>query len=288
MKDLAYKTKIPLEQKKGDFLGWRRILLYGRIFVQVKKMGVMRRTSYPINFFILLGAAFVQISLNLIFVKVIFGFVDNVAGWEYYPALLVVGTFLIIEGLLWTLFGNLSEIPNFVKSGSLDFVLVKPIDAQFLVSVWRGDIEDLTRIITGGGVLFYALFHLGLSGQEAILNLFLYGGVLLNALVIAYSFDLIIKSLIFWVTEGKSLFRISGSLLRLSQYPSDIFYQKLIRLFVSSIVPLFFIATVPAKILADGFDKYWLAGSLGMAVLFFSLARWFWLWALRHYSSASS
>lgn len=276
MKDMGHKNKTSIAK-------------YFKIFLHLQKIGLMNRTTYRVNFVILMFAVFLQMFFNLIFVRVIFNFLDNVAGWNYYEALIIVATYMMVDGFLWIFTGNLSALVRHIREGTLDGVLVKPIDGQFLVSFWRGDIEDIVRIMSGVFILFYALFNLNIGlGAGLLINVLLYLVLLFNAIIIGYSLSLSLKLFSFWVIEGRAFFHLTDTLFRMTQYPTDIFYHSAVRVLASTIIPLAFMATVPAKILARGFDFWLMLGSFAVAGIFFFGSRKFWLYALKHYSSASS
>lgn len=274
-----------MARKKNIFKEARK---YFKIFLHLQKIGIMTRTAYKVNFLILSFAVFLQVFFSLFFVKIIFGFLDNIAGWGYFEALIVVATYMLVDGIMWNLFAHFSAITRHVRDGTLDGILVKPIDSQFLVSVWRGDLEDVVRIIAGIGVLVYAVNNLSISGIELVINSILYVFLVFNALVIVYSINVIFKSIVFWLIEGMAFYHLTDSFFRMAQYPSDIFFHKIVKTAVLTVFPLAFIATVPAKILAAGFNFWLVVGSFFVAGIFFIASRKFWLFALKNYSSASS
>lgn len=261
---------------------------YWIVFWRLKKIGLMNRAAYKANFYVLLFAVFLRTFFNLFFIKVIFSFINTIAGWGYFEALIIVGTINIIDGFMWVLFGNMKALPTHIINGTLDGILVRPIDSQFLVSSWRGDAEDIVRVITGMSIIIYALSNLNIMGMALIINLFLYGFMLLNAIVIIYSILLMIKIIVFWVVDGQSLFFMEEKILEMSQYPTDIFYHNIIKLLFSTLLPLAFMATVPAKILTTGFDLKLFIGSFLVAITFFILSRKLFKFGLSNYSSASS
>ena len=59
--------------------------------------------------------------------------------------------------LIETLFlENCNEFADLVRSGDLDFFLLKPIDEQFLVSCRRIDWSCAPNVLLGFGVMGYA------------------------------------------------------------------------------------------------------------------------------------
>ena len=226
--------------------------------------------------------------LSIVFVRVIFGFIGNLAGWGYYQALAVLATYMIVEGLMWVLCAYLGALDQHIKQGTLDGILTKPMDTQFLVSIWRGDPEDSVRLVSGAAILFYSLGHIDLSFGQLLLNGFFYLLLVANAFLIIYSLTLIFHSVSFWLIEGSSLYSLNNTLTRMSQYPTDIIYHAVVRTILTAIIPLAFMATIPAKILTYGLDWRLISASFLIAAIFLFISRRFWLFALNHYSSASS
>lgn len=265
---------------------FKKIGRYLKIFLIIKKIGFIMRASYKLNFYLLIFAVFFQMFLTLIFFHTIFRFTQNISGWSYFELLIVVGSYMIVEGLIWMLFGQLGGLRDMIRRGSLDTLLVKPVDTQFLISFWRGDIEDISRLATGLIVIVYAVKNLGFDLEKIIIGGFFYFLMLVSGTVIAYSIGLMFQSLNFWLIRGFSLFIIQDSIISMSRFPVEIFTNKFFRLFFTFVAPVAFISTFPARIFIHGFQWKLVLGSFTLAVIFFWLSRKFWLFSLKHYCSA--
>lgn len=259
-----------------------------RIWQLNLKNRLMERMVFKFNFALMTVGVFLQMLLSLAFIKIIFAFISNIAGWTYEQALVVVASYMLIEGLLWGTCAYLAGISEHVRTGTLDNLLVKPIDAQFMVSVWRGDPEDWARVVTAFAVFFIALNGLNLTPAALLINTFFYFWLIANAYLIVYSLTLFVRCASFWTTDDSSLWRIMDNITRMSQYPTDIFFHKTVRFFFSAVIPLAFMATIPAKILIHGPDWRLILASTLVAAIFFVGSRKFWHFALKNYSSASS
>ncbi len=261
---------------------------YFRIWKLHAKAALMQRMITRFNFFLITLAVTLQMFVTLLFIKIIFNFVNNISGWNFYEALIIVASYMLIEGLSWVICAELAGITKNIRSGNLDGMITKPISTQFLVSVWRADPEDWARIVTAMIVLTYSVSRLGLAWPEIMINGIFYLVLIFNAFVITYSLTLFIKSQAFWVIETGNLWMMTNQIIRVSQYPTDIFFHKAVRILFSTVIPLAFMATVPAKIFIHGFDFWLVSSSIVLAVIFFFASRKFWKFALKHYSSASS
>lgn len=257
------------------------------LFLYMQKIDIMNRMEYRINFAIQILTVALQMVFSLVFIKVIFSYNKIFAGWNYYEALLIVGSYMIIEGMMWATCAYLGALEKNVRSGTIDGIMLRPVDTQFLVSIWRGDMEDLARVVSGIGVLFYALNHLNFATGQLLVNGTLYLFLLFNAFIITYSINIFIRSISFWTIENQALFNLSIVLTRITQYPSDIFHHKAAKFFTTYLIPLAFMATVPARILINGFDWKWVIPSIFITWILFFLSRCFFQFALDRYEGSS-
>lgn len=259
-----------------------------KIFSIRMKANAMARLAYPANFFILLISSFAQTFITVTFVKVIYGFTDQISGWTSDQAILVVATFLLVEAMIWFTAGYLYGIRRNIKEGNFDIFLVQPISPLFSIATWRIDIEDILRIALALSLLTIGMknYHLGL------LNWIVYGAAYIYLLVIAYVIYFCILLLIncayFWYTEVNNITQVVDSIIRTGQYPTDILAGKAVRLFFSSLIPIAFLATAPAKIFVFGVNYTTLIyGTLIAAALMYATNK-IWQAGLKVYSSASS
>ncbi|MGI8748892.1 MAG: ABC-2 family transporter protein, partial [Deinococcus sp.] len=83
---------------------------------------------------------------------------SGVGGWSYPQALLVVAFFMLTQGFISVaLQPNLSKVAESIRTGTLDFTLLKPIDAQWSVSTRSFNLLRLGDVLVGLVILGYAL-----------------------------------------------------------------------------------------------------------------------------------
>ena len=71
--------------------------------------------------------------------------------------LFFIGCYFTLEGLIETFFlSNCTEFSELVRTGDLDFYLLKPIDEQFLVTCRNIDWSTAPNAIMGLGVMLFA------------------------------------------------------------------------------------------------------------------------------------
>ena len=94
--------------------------------------------QYRASFWGEAGMALVWTAWTVLPLFVVFDQTAGVAGWTRQESLLVVGFFVIMDGVLSAFVEpNLRAVVEHVRRGTLDFVLLKPMDAQLMVSLHR-------------------------------------------------------------------------------------------------------------------------------------------------------
>lgn len=209
---------------------------------------------------------------------------ENIGGWSWDQALLVMGLFTVMQGLSSMILApNLNRLVGHVQAGTLDFVLLKPIDSQFWISARTISPWGAPDLFAGLGVLGYAAWRLQLSPGPVIVGL-LPGAA---AIVVLYSVWFILASTSIWFVKVGNVTHVLTSFLEAGRYPLSAFPLAL-RIIFTVIVPVAFITTVPAQTMLGQTTVAWLAAAVALAIALFTAARAFWRFALRHYTSASS
>ncbi|GAB5602133.1 ABC-2 family transporter protein [Thermus sp. FJN-A] len=203
-------------------------------------------------------------------------------GWAFEEALLVLAAFTLLQGVGSTLLApNLNKIVEHVQQGTLDFVLLKPIDPQFWLSLRAFSPWGLGDFLLGMGLLLYAGKRLGLGlGDYALFALYF----LLGALML-YSLWFLLATTSIWFVKIYNVTEVLRGLLEAGRFPISS-YPALYRVFFTFVVPVAFLTTVPAEAALGQGRAPLLA--LGMAGVLFGLSRAFFRLALRGYTSASS
>lgn len=205
-------------------------------------------------------------------------------GWKFDEALLVLGACTILEGFSNTFLGpNLNRIVEQVQKGTLDFVLLKPVDSQFWLSTRFFSPWGLPNLLFGLGVWVYAGSRLGMGLSGYLLGL----GLLGVASLLLYSLWFILGSTSIWFVKIYNVTEVLRGLLEAGRYPIGA-YPALYRFFFTFVVPVAFLTTVPAEASLGRLEPPTLLLALGIALFMFALARFFWRLALRSYTSASS
>jgi ABC-2 type transport system permease protein len=208
----------------------------------------------------------------------------NFQGWKWQEALIVVGIFTFIEGFSSTfLASNLSRIVKHVQDGTLDFVLLKPISSQFWLSFHSFSLWGLPDMLFGLAIVLYAgsLLDIGVGAYLLSAVPILFG------LTIVYSLWFILGATSIWFTKIYNITEVLRGLLAAGRFPIGA-YPPAYRFFFTFVVPVTFLTTIPAQTLLGRADVTWIVSGGCLAVVLLIASSYFWRFALRFYTSASS
>lgn len=209
------------------------------------------------------------------------------ADWSFDQALIVVGIYTVLDGLQQTLLApNRQQINELVRNGTLDFVLLKPIDAQFWLSARKVSVWGVPNVLLGAGMIIYV----GSLRLEPAVGLFDYLRLIIPlgaGITIYYALGYLLSTLTIWFTKLSNVTHAMQALLEAGRYPIAA-YPQTYRAFFTFVVPVAFMTTVPADALLGRGEVRWVFAGVAIALALLVVARLFWQFALRFYTSASS
>ncbi len=259
---------------------------YLRLFGVYFRVGAMGEMQYRLNFFVQLFQSMLELGTAIAGLAVIFTYTNSLGGWRPDEVLALVGVYTLVGGLIGlVIYPGMEQFISSVRDGTLDFTLVKPVDAQLLISVHSVDIWKLIDIGLGIGVLIFALVRLG--AQVGLSEAARFAGMLLTGSAIIYSFWLILATLSFWFVRVENILEIFRSMYEAGRWPVSL-YPGWLRFILSFIVPVAFVTTVPAEALTGRLTPDTLLLAAVLAVVLFVVSRFFWKIGLRQYSGASA
>lgn len=209
---------------------------------------------------------------------------NDLAGWTWHQALLVTALFTMMHGATRTfLTPNLGRLVLHVQNGTLDFLLLKPIDTQFWLSSRNVSPWGLPDLMLGFALLAYAGHHGGFGPMNYLFGLL----PLAFAAVLLYSMWFILATTSIWFVKVSNVTHVLQSFLEAGRFPIGA-YPTVWRFFFTFICPVAFITTAPVEAMLGRASAYWLIWAAALAVTLFTISRLFWRFALRFYTSASS
>jgi ABC-2 type transport system permease protein len=210
----------------------------------------------------------------------------TVGGWTYDRALVVVGWFTLLKGVLdGAVNPSLISVVDQIRKGTLDFTLLKPADAQFLVSTARFEVRKVVDVFAAAAVFVYAFDRLGRAPRLSDVALSL--GLLVTATLVLYSICILVISAAFWVVRLDNLAYLFNSLFDFARWPVTIF-SGFWRIAFTVIIPLALMTTYPAEAMLGTLAGSTAATAALGALAFSVIARAVWKRAIGRYTSASS
>ena len=259
---------------------------YLRLLTIFWKNTLVSELEYRLNFWSNIGLSLFWLIWAALSVRVYFLHAERIAGWNYDELLIVMGLFFAMNGYRqMVLEPNLSRISEYVRLGTLDYVLTKPINSQFLVSLRHIGVYNWGDPILGLGLVAYALWRLG--HVPTVNQLLLFVVVSLAGMVLLYSFSLILQTTTFWLINVERMDALVQGLLETGRFPVN-FYRGWIQAALTIIIPVAFMTTFPAEALLGRLEAWLAAAAIGLAAILFVLASALWYFALRYYTGASS
>jgi ABC-2 type transport system permease protein len=182
---------------------------------------------------------------------------------------------------------NVANIPELVRTGKLDSLLVLPLDSQFAVSTKQFALDSVVNAALGGVVVCVSLSQLGVMPTP--ISILLYLAALGFGVAVHYSIMLGLAAVSFWIVRAQGLVYGYFNFLNIARYP-DVIFPRIFRMIFGWVIPVVIIANIPARLLIKSLGQpvqLMLHLVIASSIVFW-LSRVFWRFALRHYSSASS
>jgi ABC-2 type transport system permease protein len=264
----------------------RTILKYVRLLREFFRACLVEEFEYRANFvgnflntmLTLLGAI---LTIRLFFLQT-----DSIGGWSFYEVLALLGVFNAMQGLIaFFLQPNMSRLVNHIREGTLDFVLLKPVDSQFYISFRHLVFWRLADVVIGIALTAFATSRLELDMSYSAWLVFTLFFV--AAVIIVYSLWMGIMTCSFWAVKVDNLSFLFQSVFETARYPVSV-YKGAVRFVLTYIFPVALVTTVPAQSLTGRLTLETGTIALLFAILLAILSRLFWKTALKSYTSASS
>jgi ABC-2 type transport system permease protein len=264
---------------------------YVRLFLALARYSLLREMAFRGNFIVKMFVEMLWLVILLAFYRTIFSKTRLIGGWSEAEYLFFLGCFYTIEGLIEALFlENCSSFADLVRSGDLDFYLLKPMDEQFLVTCRTIEWSTIPNLLLGVAVMVTALIQQGAPLHVGTVALF----VLLMgcSVAIAYSCLLALTSTAVWFTRNQSLFELWWLFSSLIRYPREIYpvtgWASPIGWVFWYVIPILLVVNVPAKLMVKVLEPWTAVFMIVVAGVLLGASRWFFRFSLQKYRSASS
>lgn len=265
---------------------------YLRLYGTFLRYSLMQEMAFRGNFVVKVATELIWFALLVVFYDVVYDKTRDIAGWNKFQYLLLVGTHFIVTGLVETfVMPNCGELAELVRTGRLDFALAKPVDEQFLLTLQTVDWAAASNILYGCGMVGYSLWVLGAA--PGVWACAAYLATVVAGAAIFYSIMVTLAVTAVWLVRNQSIYEQWFYVNMFARYPPELFsgpFGRPLRAVFTFLIPILLVVSVPSVVLTQGLYERPLAPLtlLAMAVLALALSRYTFRRVLRHYRGASS
>jgi ABC-2 type transport system permease protein len=278
---------------------------YAKVFCTFARNSLIRDMTFRTNFILDCISSASWTLMNVGFYLLIFHHAPSIgpeSGWGKYEFFVFLATTWFINSIVQAfLMPNADEFSELIRTGNLDFALLKPIDTQFLISFQRVEWSSLVNVVTGLILLGISLWKLTTRAENPLVlewyAMLAYPVYILLGVAILYSLMISLAATSIWLGRNQSLYDFWFYITTFARYPMEI-YRRGWGLplwgFFTFVVPVLVVVNVPARLIAQPLRPraWWEWPLAGFAVIATAAcvlgSRWLFKRALFSYRSASS
>ncbi|HSW88405.1 MAG TPA: ABC-2 family transporter protein [Candidatus Saccharimonadales bacterium] len=257
---------------------------YYRIWLLLATNAVQTSLSSRFNAFILIFGKLLRFGLFFFFLTIIGSKTKLIAGYSLQQIIFFFLTYQLIDTLPQMFLREVYKFRSYVVKGDFDYFLAKPFSPLFRALFGGPDILDIPIAI----ISVIAILFVGQQlGTFSLLHITLYALLIINALLIAVAFHILVISMGVITTEVDNAIMLYRDIMQMGRIPVDV-YQEPLRGFLTFIIPVGIMMTIPAKAMMGLLSPMIAIIAFVLAILVFYISVQVWQRAIREYSSASS
>jgi ABC-2 type transport system permease protein len=261
---------------------WRYIRLYGYMV----RFSFSRAMEFRVDFFFRFIMDAIFYTVNTIFFKVLFLHTPSLAGWTESQVMVFMTGFFVCDAIMMTVFSNnLWWISYLVNHGDLDHYLLRPVSSLFFLSVREFAASSALNVVLAVSLCAWAITSYEIPFSP--IKIALYAVLIVNGTFLLYIVQMLAVIPVFWTHSSGGFQMIGWEVAGLSRRPDRIF-RGFVRKVMLTVIPMALVVSLPTRLLFEEFSWLTLAHIFGVTAVMFGVLLFFWSFALRNYSSASS
>lgn len=258
---------------------------YWRIFKGIVRAGVVTDLEYRANLIARALGDFIWYAAQISIFEVLFHHTQRIGSWNLEQTRVFLGVLFVADAAYAVLFNDsLERFTDIVRRGDLDLLLAKPVNSQFMLSLQKFNSGMLTAFIFSCSWLFWSIAQLPDFNWFRTLWLI---ALLPAGTITIYVTRFFISATAVIFTRSDNLQFLWYQIYRLGLRPDSI-YVPWFKFVILTILPVGFVASVPARALLDPPNIGLFLWAIGWTLGLLFASHKFWKYALRHYTSASS
>ena len=261
----------------------RRYLRIIRTFMAAELKNEM---AYRLNLLLGIFEMLLVMGTSIGAVLVLYTHTTSLNGWTLPQMIALTGVYYVLQGGVNLVFApSFEKLMEHVRMGTLDFTLLKPANAQMLLSTRHFAMIRVADLLLGLVVVAVGLFLVA----EAVTPwaLVSFAITLACGVMLVYALLLTLVTLSFWFVRIDNIMAIFWAFTDAGRFPIDL-YPGWLRFTLATVVPIGIAVTVPAQAIAGRMPIETFAGMLAGTAIAVAAASWFWRLGLRNYTGASA
>ncbi|MDF2519398.1 MAG: transporter family protein [Clostridia bacterium] len=259
---------------------------YLKVLVALVRSSVLVLTEYRKVFFINLMYWCTWAAVQIVFLDIIFLNTSSINGWTKYELIFFLGMNEITFSLFNTFtFSSMASIERHVVRGTMDYILLKPINSRFLLTFNNCNINGIFVVLFGLILIVYSSIKMAFvptfSQVIIAISMIIMGSIILNSL---YSMVSAIAVVLIRTSNINGLFLTIATFMA---YPTSI-YSGIVKFALMTVVPMGILVDFPVRVLLKGLSYRSVLVSLLYCVIFFAVSQVVWNKCMLQYRSASS
>ena len=262
------------------------ITKYWRLYRIFWSNAVSYESQYRADTWLKLVTNLIWIGVLFSIIEVIFNHTNAIVGWSKPEVYFLTVIWVLMDELFITLFReNFYNFSTLTVEGELDFFLIKPASTLFLVTTKKILVRAAYRFLTQLIILIWLLYHYQIALKISYIPIFIL--LLILGLIIQYSYSLIFNTFSFWFLRIENVNEALGTLQMSGRYPLEIL-PKTLKILSLTVLPIAFTAYLPVASILGRAPWQLIVYAALFALVLFLISLFFWNFAVRRYSSASS
>jgi ABC-2 type transport system permease protein len=268
-----------------------------RLLWLLARNSLIREMMFPANFLIQVVTRLFWFAARIVLFQLIYLETDSIREWSRDEYFAFMATGMLINSLVEAFFmPNCAAFCESIRTGKLDLVLTRPVDAQFLVSLQRINPAMATQTLLAVALLLLSLNRLSWPISAATAGLY----VFYVAVATGFFYSLMITTACtsIWFGRNQGLYDFWFYITIFAQYPRSIYdgsdasrfeAGEALQFAFSWIIPILLVVTIPAQtITGTAADPRFATAMLILTLACLLISRRVFLWSLNAYRGASS
>lgn len=210
---------------------------------------IRSQSHYRFSFALSIVGNGVLTALDILNIVVFFHHIDRLGGWTLPEVAFLYGTSYVGHRIGDMLIGQIEQLPIYIREGTFDSFLIRPLGALFQVATSEFSLRHLGGVTQGLIVFGWAIATVTVDWSPA--RVVMVGVMMVVSLVMFMAIWVITNSIAFWFVDTREIansFTYGGNFV--SQYPMHIFGAWM-RRFFTVVIPIAFINYFPALYVLD-------------------------------------